>query len=171
VKNLQSPLIFFSVVVSWFWRRSGSRVSIPNACRRTSVADTQPPRYPYAPSDNPEKALGHEPQIDPWVDTVQPGRLQSLRNRSASSLLRKKMKLRRWNNARTKPNQAKPNQAKPSALPNGQGLEVAKSFSTSGRGRNFSLDIPLYRSGVYTCNRWVTSLMAMFQQLPIPTRS
>src|SRR5215469_6414492 len=30
----------FLVVVSWFLRRSGSRVSIPNACRRISVADT-----------------------------------------------------------------------------------------------------------------------------------
>jgi hypothetical protein len=55
---------------------------------------------------------------------------------------KKKMKLLRWNNARPKPYEGKP-----SASHNGEGLEVAKSFSTSGRGEKISLDIPLYRSG------------------------
>jgi hypothetical protein len=37
--------------------------------------------------------------------------------------------------------------AEPRASHSGQGLEVKKSFSTSGRGRSIFLDIPLYRSG------------------------
>ena len=54
---MKSPSIsgdLFLVVVSWFLRRSGSRVSMLNACRRM-VPCTQPLCKPYAPSDNPKK--------------------------------------------------------------------------------------------------------------------
>jgi hypothetical protein len=41
------------------------------------------------------------------------------------------------------------------SVPHGRtGLEVKKLFSTSGRGRNISLDIPLYRTGVCTSLRF-----------------
>src|SRR5215469_16355866 len=42
------------------------------------------------------------------------------------------------------------------------GLEVKLLFSTSGRGRNIFLDIPLYRPGDYTRNLSVTSEMGIF---------
>ena len=46
---------FFLVVVSRFWRRSGSRVSMTMACRRTVLLSTQSLCEPYAPSNNPKK--------------------------------------------------------------------------------------------------------------------
>src|SRR6266404_6037670 len=41
--SLKNPAIFSLVVASRFWRRSGSRVSISIACRRTRAHGTEPP--------------------------------------------------------------------------------------------------------------------------------
>ena len=60
-------LILSLVVVGWFLRRSGSRVSILIACRRQSVSGTPASVKSLCPFGQPEKALGHEPQIDPWL--------------------------------------------------------------------------------------------------------
>ena len=43
-------------------------------------------------------------------------------------------------------------ESRPSTSHRGQGLEVKENFSTSGRGRDISLDVPLYRSDVSTHN-------------------
>jgi len=59
-------VIFFLVVAGRFLRRSGSRVSIPNACRHTVLWHPVSAKT-LCPLGQPEKALGHEPQIEPWL--------------------------------------------------------------------------------------------------------
>ena len=58
------------------------------------------PLFKSQPLGQPEKAVGHEPQIEPWLTHRTTTALASFRNRSASSLL-KKMHLLRWNNRST----------------------------------------------------------------------
>jgi hypothetical protein len=52
------------VVVDRFLRRSGSRVSILIACRRTVPTEHLASVKSLYPLGQPEKAIGHEPQID-----------------------------------------------------------------------------------------------------------
>ena len=85
------------------------------------------------PFGQPEKALGHEPQIDPWLPHRTTTRLASFRTRSASSLLMK-MHLPRWNNPRH-------NTPRASSIANG--LDVANQTRASGAGRKMFLTCPL----------------------------
>ena len=79
------------------------------------------------------------------------------------------MKLLRWNNARPQGPQRK--KAEPRASHSGQGLEVKKSFSTSGRGEIFFLTFPFIDQAVtLTENRPTTRpgqkvLKGIFRQL------
>lgn len=85
------------------------------------------------PFGQPEKALGHEPQIDPWLPHRTTTRLASFRTRSASSLLMK-MHLLRWINPRH-------NTPRASSIANG--LDVANQTRASGAGRKMFLTCPL----------------------------
>jgi len=94
------------------------------------------------PFGQPEKALGHEPQIDPWLPHRTTTRLASFRTRSASSLLMK-MHLLRWINPRH-------NTPRASSIANG--LDVANQTRASRRREKNVLDMPSYRSGHCTQN-------------------
>ena len=151
-------------------RRSGSRVSIPNACRRTVPTKHSASVKSLYSLGQPEKAIGHEPQIDLCVAFEQPPALSAS---GTDPRARYSIKMQRsWKKKMIPPlrggdfqgiaglssddsllaeNQrrlsgAAQNQA--SAIAH-RGLEVKLQFSTSGRGRNIFLDIPFYRSGVY----------------------
>ena len=51
-----------------FFRRSGSRVSIQNPVTTESVLGAPPvSRLTICPLGQPEKAIGHESQIEPWL--------------------------------------------------------------------------------------------------------
>src|SRR5438552_7348075 len=63
----ESPESAVSQLVRWFLRRSGSRVSISIACRRPKCRWHLASVKSLCPFGQPEKALGHEPQIDPWL--------------------------------------------------------------------------------------------------------
>src|SRR6516225_1376026 len=52
----------------WFFRRSGSRVSIHNPVTAESVLRAPPVSgLTLCPLGQPEKAAGHESQIEPWL--------------------------------------------------------------------------------------------------------
>jgi len=52
----------------WFFRRSGSRVSIHNPVTAESVLRAPPVSgLTICPLGQPEKATGHESQIEPWL--------------------------------------------------------------------------------------------------------
>ena len=53
-------------MTGWFSRRSGSRVSIQNPVR-PRASGTKVFRETLCPLGQPEKAIGHEPQIEPWL--------------------------------------------------------------------------------------------------------
>jgi hypothetical protein len=93
------------------------------------------------PFGQPEKALGHEPQIDPWLPHRTTTRLASFRTRSASSLLMK-MHLLRWINPRH-------NTPRASSIANG--LDVANQTRASRRREKNVLDMPSYRAGHGCC--------------------
>ena len=88
----------FLVVASWFLRRSGSSVSIPNACRRTVPLALSLCVNPM-PSRITRKSTRPRVADRTMVDTVQPRVLASFRNRSALSLLIN-MQLLRWSKAK-----------------------------------------------------------------------
>jgi len=99
------------------------------------------------PLGQPEKALGHEPQIEPWL-TLSTATLAKFQrpigvvatNNEDSAVEIEQGKLKGHTGRKQKP----------SASHNAEGLEVKESFSTSGRGKSIFLDIPLYRTGVST---------------------
>ncbi len=88
----------FLVVASWFLRRSGSRVSILIACRRTVLVALSLCVNPM-PSRITRKSTRPRVADRTMVDTVQPRVLASFRNRSALSLLMN-MQLLRWSKAK-----------------------------------------------------------------------
>ncbi len=88
----------FLVVASWFLRRSGSRVSIIIACRRTVPVALSLCVNPM-PSRITRKSTRPRVADRTMVDTVQPRVLASFRNRSALSLLMN-MQLLRWSKAK-----------------------------------------------------------------------
>src|SRR5712692_10181151 len=85
-------------MASWFLRRSGSRVSILNACRRNVPVALSLCVNPM-PSRITRKSTRPRVADRTMVDTVQPRVLASFRNRSALSLLLK-MQLLRWSEAK-----------------------------------------------------------------------
>ena len=155
-------MILSPVVVDRFLRRSGSRVSIPNACRRTVPTKHLASVKSLYPLGQPEKAIGHEPQIDLCVATEQRPALSAS---GTDPRRRYSIKMQRsWNKTNSAlraedfqgiaglssddsllaKNQrrllgAAQNQA--SAIAH-TGLEVKQLFSTSGRGRIFFLTSP-----------------------------
>ena len=88
----------FLVVASWFLRRSGSRVSILIACRRTVPVALSLCVNPM-PSRITRKSTRPRVADRTLVDTVQPRVLASFRNRSSLSLLMN-MQLLRWSKAK-----------------------------------------------------------------------
>src|SRR4029077_2835850 len=88
----------FLGVASWFLRRSGSRVSILIACRRTVPMALSLCVNPM-PSRITRKSTRPRVADRTMVDTVQPRVLASFRNRSALSLLMN-MQLLRWSKAK-----------------------------------------------------------------------
>jgi hypothetical protein len=140
-----SPAILSRGVVDRFLRRSGSRVSILMACRREVPTGHLASVLSLYPLGQPEKALGHEPQIDLCVAPRQPPGLPAsqIDRRRRYSI---KMQLR-WNHARLA---AGPEERKPkrNGSHNEQGLEVKNALSPSGRGRKMSLTSPLIDQGI-----------------------
>ncbi len=139
-KSPPSPVIFFLVVASWFLRRSGSRVSILIACRRTVPVALSLCVNPM-PSRITRKSTRPRVADRTMVDTVQPRVLASFRNRSASSLLLK-MNLLRWNNAKPTPG---PDARPASSMVTGTGCR-GENPRLRRREKNV-LDIPSYRTG------------------------
>ena len=88
----------FLVVASWFLRRSGSRVSILIACRRTVPVALSLCVNPM-PSRITRKSTRPRVADRTMVDTVQPRVLARFRNRSALSLPMN-MQLLRWSKAK-----------------------------------------------------------------------
>jgi len=119
--------------VDRFLRRSGSRVSILNACRREVPTGHSASVKSLYPLGQPKKALGHEPQIDLCVANQATPRLASFRNRSTSSLLDKGATEMEPCKIRSTPN----------ASSHAQGLEGKEPPSPSGRRRKMSLTSPL----------------------------
>jgi hypothetical protein len=140
-KSPPSPVIFFLVVASWFLRRSGSRVSILIACRRTVPVALSLCVNPM-PSRITRKSTRPRVADRTMVDTVQPRVLASFRNRSASSLLIMKMQLLRWNNAEPTPG---PDTRPASSMVRGTGCR-GENPRLRRRKKNV-LDIPSYRTG------------------------
>jgi len=145
-KSPPSPVIFFLVVASWFLRRSGSRVSILIACRRTVPVALSLCVNPM-PSRITRKSTRPRVADRTMVDTVQPRVLASFRNRSASSLLLK-MNLLRWNHAKPTPG---PDTRPASSMVTGAGCR-GENPRLRRRQKNV-LDIPSYRTGDYTSLR------------------
>ena len=128
----------------WFCRRSGSRASIQNPVRPWGASGTQSHDETLCPLGQPEKAIGHEPQIEPWLapDNRFACRFQnwlaSSRSHDENRWERKPQQLCQavqrteslGRKARTIP--AQPN-----------GLESKK---ISGRSRGVFLDFPFYRT-------------------------
>jgi len=126
---------------------------------------------PLYPLGQPEKAIGHEPQIDLCVANEQPPALSAS---GTDPRARYSIKMQRsWKKKMIPPLRGgdfqgiaglssddsllAENQRRLSGAAQNQasaiahtGLEVKQLFSTSGRGRNVFLDIPLYRSGDLT---------------------
>ena len=137
---LSSPVIFFLVVAGRFLRRSGSRVSIPNACRHTVLWHPVSAKT-LCPLGQPEKALGHEPQIEPWLTPY---------NRSACQFQKplgvvatNEDAARRWNNA----NPTTGARHQTTGFYGERGW-MSRKLSASSGGRKMFLDIPFYRTGV-----------------------
>ena len=91
------------------------------------------------PLGQPEKALGPEPQIDPWL-TPYNRRACHFQKPIGVVATKIKMKLQRWNNTRLKGPQGKSEE--PGASHGRQGLEVKKSLSLPVEGELFSLTFP-----------------------------
>ena len=54
-------------MTGWFSRRSGSRVSIQNPVRLRRCFEHRVSRETLGPLGQPEKAIGHESPIEPWL--------------------------------------------------------------------------------------------------------
>src|ERR1700733_15726180 len=65
-------------------RRSGSRVSIHNRVRLNRCLEHQASRVTLCPLGQPEKAIGRESQIEPWL---------AIRNRSACCVRKNRLSL------------------------------------------------------------------------------
>ena len=143
---MKSPSIsgdLLLVVASRFLRRSGSRVSILMACRRTGTGWFPVSALTLGPLGQPEKALGHEPQIEPWLTHHTTAALASFRNRSAPSLL-KKMHLLRWNNIST---QVRGAQHQTCVFYGQGGWKPRKCFPAPVEGEISSLTFPFIEPG------------------------
>ena len=106
----------------------------------------------------PEKAIGHEPQIEPWLTHRTTAALASFRNRSASSLL-KKMHLLRWNNIST---QVRGAQHQTCVFYGEGGWKPRKCFPAPVEGEIFSLTFPFIEQRLHSLTLVVSE---MFQQL------
>ena len=150
----------FLVVASWFLRRSGSRVSILIACRRTVPVALSLCVNPM-PSRITRKSTRPRVADRTMVDTVQPRVLASFRNRSALSLLMN-MQLLRWSKAKPETTGQDTRLERHSYLTRDW---MPRTINPRFRRREKNvLDIPSYRTGDYTQNHLVLSVMAMFQQ-------
>ena len=134
------------VVARWFLRRSGSRVSILIACRRTVPLALSLCVNPM-PSRITRKSTRPRVSDRTMVDTVQPHALASFRNQSALSPLMK-MQLLRWNKAKPKTTRAR-HETRASALSE-PGTGCREPLPRFRRRENNVLDIPSYRTGDYT---------------------
>jgi hypothetical protein len=128
-------------VVDRFLRRSGSRVSILNACRQEVPIEHSASAKPLYPLGQPKKALGHEPQIDLCVANQATATACQLQKPIDSRRYSIKMQSR-WNHARPAAGLETESQ-KPTARITNRGLEVTESLSPSGRGTKMSLTSPL----------------------------
>ena len=116
----------------WFFRRSGSRVSIHNPVTAESVLRAPPVSgLTICPLGQPEKATGHESQIEPWLASTTT-LLACARNR--------KRRHRKKDESLPREN--------PKSLATRRGLETSgiQSAPSSRRG-DVSLDFPLIEPG------------------------
>ena len=141
-------MILSPVVVDRFLRRSGSRVSIPMACRRTVPTEHVASVKSLYPLGQPEKALGHEPQIDLCVANQATATACQLSGTDQCRRYSIKMQPR-WNHAgpaaQSKGRKPKPDGAQNEPGAGSQGI----TLSFQSREKNV-LDIPSYRSGHFT---------------------
>ena len=119
------------------------------------------------PLGQPEKALGHEPQIDLCVAYPATDRLASFRKRSRRRYSITMQRSRNHAKPAPGPESRKP---EPSGAHNAQGLEVAESLSPSSRGRKMSLTSPLidqaFSQACAVCSPFpaILSAIGMFRQ-------
>jgi hypothetical protein len=121
------------VVVDRFLRRSGSRVSILNACRH-EVPLALSLRVTPIPSRTTQEST--RPRASDRPMCCQPGNRHGLPASDIDRRRRYSIKMQpRWNHARSA--------AQPNSSSHAQGLEGKEISSPSGRGRKMSLTSPL----------------------------
>ena len=125
-------------------RRSGSRVSILMACRREVPFGHLASAKSLYPLGQPEKALGHEPQIDPCVANRQPPGLSASGTNPRRRYLIKMQ--RRWKH---KINEGCQGQLATKRLSARRGLEVKLSFLLPVEGEIFFLTSPFIDQAIH----------------------
>jgi len=117
-------------MASWFCRRSGSRVSIRNPVRLRVLLQHQVSRETLCPLGQPEKAIGHESPIEPWL---------ALHNRAACCVRNRRTSLRERHESAEKET--------PQSLVPLLGLDGKTISPVPYRRRgSICLDIPFYRA-------------------------
>ena len=153
MKSPPSPMNLCLVVASWFLRRSGSRVSILMPCRHTVPVALSLCVNPM-PSRITRKSTRPRVADRTMVDTVQPQVLASFRNRSALSLLIEDAAAE-IEQSKTR-NQRARHQTRASLISEGTGCrEPSPRFR---RREKSVLDIPSYRTGLYSHNAGILAL-------------
>ena len=133
----------FSVVVDRFLRRSGSRVSILNPCRREVPSGHSSLRVIPIPSRTTRKST--RPRASDRSMGCQPGNHPACQLPKPNRRCRYSLKMQlRWNHVRPAAG-PQGRKTEPNASHNEQGLEAKDALSPSGRGRKMSLTFPLQK--------------------------
>ena len=108
------------------------------------------------PLGQPEKALGHESQMEPWLTPYHHQGLPVFRTEWRRR--DQKMELLRWNNADSNPGA----QPQTSVFRSDKGLDVANKNRAYGEGRRMFLTSLLIEPGDYTQNHGTTPWKALY---------
>ena len=135
----------FLVVASWFWRRSGSRVSILIACRRNVPVALSLCVNPM-PSRITRKSTRPRVADRTMVDTLQPRVLASFRNR-IGVVATNEHAAAEMEQSKT-PNHRARHKTRASLLSD-KGLDAANHNRASGGGRRMFLTSPLIEQAIF----------------------
>ena len=130
------------------------------ACRREVPFGHLASAKSLYPLGQPEKALGHEPQIDPCVANRQPPGLSASGTNPRRRYLIKMQ--RRWKH---KINEGCQGQLATKRLSARRGLEVKLSFLLPVEGEIFFLTSPFIDQAITRFDRWSLSDIEIFRQL------
>ena len=133
------------VMSSDFWRRSGSRESIHRKFR-LCVLPHLVSGPTLCPLGQPQKAIGHESLIGPWLSTEQPPRLSVLRSpgrrHDHRGMKPQGIEIRSLAAVARGPRRSTSERERCLGL----GAECSKASATPSGRRKMSLDIPSYRT-------------------------